>query len=356
LGGPPQPPPAAAPSPAGLSDYFTARSRAGGASRARSVGMSSAGRGYSGAISVRVSSSSRLTAQLRYHFRSAGTTYQGASSALLRRSISREASALLLVGDVEEALHDRGGVGRQAGLETGDLDVAAVDLGPREPTVDPRDEDVLVVRPAEHADLPRRRQRPADAPQEVVPGLLLGRLLERGDPAAQRVDEPDDALDRAVLPRRVDALEDEQHRPGLLGPEPLLKAGQPIGVGLQRPPRRFPALHPGVAAGLAAGERVDEVGAGPEQLAQAHGEPLWPVRREEAPGVSRGLFGGAVLPASGRRQALAPAPAVAGAATGAPASIASLLRLEKATATISTSSATPAMVNRAGSLSRRLMM
>ena len=150
-------------------------------------------------------------------------------------------------------LTDRGAPGRQPGLEPGDLGVAAVDLGSGEPAVDPGDDDVLVVGPAEDADLPRLGQRPPDAPQEVVAGLLLGRPLERGDPASERVDEADHVLDRAVLPRGVDALEDEQHRPGLLGPEPLLEGGQTFPVGGQRTRRLLLGLDAGVAAGLVAG-------------------------------------------------------------------------------------------------------
>ena len=50
------------------------------ASRARSASTSKSGWGNVGSISVSVSSSSAATAQLRYHLRSDGTTYQGAVS------------------------------------------------------------------------------------------------------------------------------------------------------------------------------------------------------------------------------------------------------------------------------------
>ena len=59
--------------------YFTAR-RWGPISRVLRAGMSRSGWGYWGSSSVRVSSRIRPTAQFRYHFRSAGMTYQGATS------------------------------------------------------------------------------------------------------------------------------------------------------------------------------------------------------------------------------------------------------------------------------------
>jgi hypothetical protein len=52
----------------------------------------------------------------------------------------------------------------------------------------------------------------ADAPEEVVRELLLGRLLERGELHALRVDDADDVLDDAALAGGVHRLQHEQHR------------------------------------------------------------------------------------------------------------------------------------------------
>src|SRR5581483_11093850 len=73
-------------------------------------------------------------------------------------------------------------------------------------------------------------------------------------------------------------------------------------------------------------------------------------------GGARRTPGGGAGGAQRYSQPLTPTPALAGVGTGTPASIASPFRFENATAMMSTTRATPAMVNRAGSLSRRLMM
>jgi hypothetical protein len=48
-------------------------------------------------------------------------------------------------------------------------------------------------------------------------------LLERDDPAALRVHAREDALDRSVLARGVEALEDQQKAPLGFGVEPVVK-------------------------------------------------------------------------------------------------------------------------------------
>ena len=47
--------------------------------------------------------------------------------------------------------------------------------------------------------------------------LFLGRTLERDDLGALRIQSAHDVLDGAILPGRVDRLEDEQQRPLMLG-------------------------------------------------------------------------------------------------------------------------------------------
>ena len=92
-----------------------------------------------------------------------------------------------------------------------------------------RRDDVFVVRAVEDADVAARRQRVVDAPEEVVRELGRRRRLERLDVAALRIQTGEHAPDRAVLARRVEALQHEQHRAGALGVEAPLQHAQPIG-------------------------------------------------------------------------------------------------------------------------------
>jgi len=59
------------------------------------------------------------------------------------------------------------------------------------------------------------------------------RLLERMDVATLRIDALEDAVDRAVLARRVHALKDQEHRPAVLRVEFFLKIVQPFPVGFE---------------------------------------------------------------------------------------------------------------------------
>ena len=64
----------------------------------------------------------------------------------------------------------------------------------------------------------------------VHPELLVARLLEGMHLAAHRIDPRHHMLDRAVLAGRVHALEDDQHRPAVLGVELLLHDPQTLDV------------------------------------------------------------------------------------------------------------------------------
>ena len=86
---------------------------------------------------------------------------------------------------------------------------------------------------------PRLRQRLADPPQEVVLQLLLGRRLERGDPHALRVDQPD-GVRAARRPCRRCPCPGAPAAPRAgdagraLGVQPLLEVGQLVAEGQQR--------------------------------------------------------------------------------------------------------------------------
>ncbi len=97
----------------------------------------------------------------------------------------------------------------------------------------PRHQAFLVIRAIEDADAAPLRQRNRAAPHEIMIEFVRGRLLERMDVAALRVDALEYALDRAVLARGVHALEDQQQRPAVLGVQLFLKIVQPLPVGLE---------------------------------------------------------------------------------------------------------------------------
>jgi hypothetical protein len=107
--------------------------------------------------------------------------------------------ALLAVGDVQEALEHCGSVRDQALLEPVDLGVAVGDLLRRQQFVHGGHDDVLVVRAVEYADDAAVGQLAANPPQEVVPSLVGGGLLERRVADPERLERADDMLDHAAL-------------------------------------------------------------------------------------------------------------------------------------------------------------
>ena len=106
-------------------------------------------------------------------------------------------------------------------------------LLPEKFRVHPRHQAFLVIGTVEDADAAALRQRDHAAPHEIVIEFVRGRLLERMDLAALRIDAFEDALDGAVLARRIHALEDHQQRPAVLRVEPLLKIVEPLPVGFE---------------------------------------------------------------------------------------------------------------------------
>ena len=124
---------------------------------------------------------------------------------------------LLLLGDVQEELEDRRPLAHEHPLEVVDRVVARAPQRLGREVLDAHDEHVLVVRAVEDADHAVGGRGLVVAPEEVVRELLAGGLLERVHAHARRVRAAQDVLDRAVLARRVDALQDDQQRALLLG-------------------------------------------------------------------------------------------------------------------------------------------
>ena len=144
-----------------------------------------------------------------------------------------EPPLLLLLRHVEEELHDLGPAAIQVALERVDVVVASLpellaarpgrELLTLEPFgMHPQRDDLLVVRAVEDADPPPLGQGLADAPEEVVVELLAGGLPEGDDVDALRVHARHHVLDRRVLARRVERLEDDQERVGVARPQELL--------------------------------------------------------------------------------------------------------------------------------------
>ena len=123
------------------------------------------------------------------------------------------------------------------------------------------------------------------APQEIVVQFFGRRRLERIHLAALRIDARHDVLDGAVLAGRVHRLEDQQHRPAVVGVESILQFGQPDHA----------AFHQ-VLGGFSPGSIYPPVSAG-----------SWSARRNFLPLVIRygamnsAMVGGMAAPDSGRR-------------------------------------------------------
>jgi hypothetical protein len=136
--------------------------------------------------------------------------------------------------------------------------------------VHPHDQHLLVLGPVEDADPAPRGQGALVPPQEVVAQFLGGRLLERPDLHGLRVDPAHHVLDRAVLARRVDALQHQQQAERVLGGQPVLVTGEQLHPLGQQAGRLRPGHLPGVTRVVVAVEldlaarrdaqRRDEVG------------------------------------------------------------------------------------------------
>ena len=204
------------------------------------------------------------TAQLRYHFLSAGMTCHGACSrgralhhlgerllvvvpllagvevaepelpVLVRLLEARlEPPLLLVLRDVQQHLDDRGALVGEQLLEHVDVVVALLPPLLGHEAEHPHRDDVLVVAPVEHRDLAVLRDVGVHPPEVVARQLGLGGRLERRDPQTGRVHGAEDVLHRAALAGGVDALQHDQQPLLLAGPEDVLELGQPDGERLR---------------------------------------------------------------------------------------------------------------------------
>src|SRR5512134_2104582 len=173
----------------------------------------------------------------------------------------QETAFLLAAPDVQEELADQDAVAGEVALEVADvLEALAPDalayqllrqlLPCQQRLVDSHHQNLLVVGAVEDANAPALGQMLHAAPQVIVVEVLRRGRLERCHLHALRVDARHDVLDGAVFPRRIHCLEDEQHRPAVLGVEHVLERRElldPEPEGLLRPRLVLPAEIAGVA-------------------------------------------------------------------------------------------------------------
>ncbi len=154
-----------------------------------------------------------------------------------------EPFALLIVREVQEELQDDGTVAREVMLEGVDvLEAMAPELRCRSAIrreilarehvgVHARDDQLFVIGAVEDADAPAWRQRVRTAPQVVVCELVGRGHLEAGHVDALGVDARQHVLDRAVLPRRIHPLQDDEQRVCSRRGEHVLQRGELRDVG-----------------------------------------------------------------------------------------------------------------------------
>ena len=160
--------------------------------------------------------------------------------------------ALLVLGDVQEALDDGGAVFGQVRLEVVDRLVPVVDRRGGGELADPRDEHVLVVRAVEEPDHARPWSLLPDSPEEPPLALCRGRRLERRDVQTLGIQHCRAVADGAALAGGVHPLQDNKdpvHTAGAsLREQPLLVLRQLLGRVLRERllALGLPAIEPGV--------------------------------------------------------------------------------------------------------------
>src|ERR1700694_1402569 len=127
-------------------------------------------------------------------------------------------------------------------LQVVDLIVPGEPLLLLDRAVHPWDQHVLVVRPVEDPDHPALRHLRVHPPQEIVALLELRRGLEARHAATLWIDRREDPANRAVLARRVPALQNYEERVPCIRIENALKIGDPLDVLLGDALQRFAAL------------------------------------------------------------------------------------------------------------------
>ena len=145
-----------------------------------------------------------------------------------------EAPLLLVLVDVEPEFHEQGPVGGQLCLEFADFRVGSAPCRHRREAFDALHQDPAVPAPVEDRDASVLRETAPEAPEVVVPALLVGRRRDAVDPVAARVQRRDGPPDGSALAAGVPSLEDEDDRQ----PAPQALGGEPVEVTAQALHRR----------------------------------------------------------------------------------------------------------------------
>src|SRR5262245_21911760 len=144
---------------------------------------------------------------------------------------------LLLLGNVEKELANDNAITSKISLEVSDVLEALLPnvlrhqlrrqlLSLEKLSMHAYDERFLVVATVEDADATAFRQAPDATPHEIVIEILLRWSLEGKYLTTLRIDAGHNVLDRAVFPRGVHRLKDQQHRPAVLRVKHVLKLGK----------------------------------------------------------------------------------------------------------------------------------
>ncbi len=140
---------------------------------------------------------------------------------LVRVGLARlEPAQLLLGGEVHPELDQDHALGGQRGLQVHDLGVRPLPRVHGREALDPFHEHPAVPGAVEHGHAAPAGQDRPEAPQEVVPLLVVAGRRELGDPHVPGVELADQALDGPALAGGVPALEQHaQRRSELTGPD-----------------------------------------------------------------------------------------------------------------------------------------
>src|ERR1700675_1534087 len=96
------------------------------------------------------------------------------------------------------------------------------------------DQNFLIVRTIEDADVTAARQDLAGTPQVVVIEFLRRWLLERVDLASLRIDAGHHVFDRAILPGRIHRLKNHQQAPSILRVKSVLQLRHLMDAALEK--------------------------------------------------------------------------------------------------------------------------
>src|SRR4029453_9762435 len=153
---------------------------------------------------------------------------------------------LFLFRDVQEELPDEHAVAREILLDVADVLESMLPqlfvvqercrhfLSREELRVDSNDDHFLVIGAVEDANPAALRQHAETTPQAIVVEIVRGGDAKGVHLTPLWIDARHHVLDGAVFSSRIDGLKNQEHRPPILGVEPLLHLGGGLDTGCQQ--------------------------------------------------------------------------------------------------------------------------